>query len=75
MADRRKLNLNLISPKFKENLNLDQDNASAFPPINPPFKRPESPTADNQTKESYFPEFMSRPEMAPQIAPSKFADC
>jgi hypothetical protein len=26
-------------------------------------------------KESYFPDFMGRPEMAPQIVPSKFADC
>lgn len=46
-----------------------------FKQIDPPYKRPESPSYEPLPKESCLPEFLSRPDMAPQIVPSAFAGC
>ena len=56
-------------------MGFNQDNAAAFRQSGSSPRRPEGPKAENQAEESYFPEFMTRPDMAPQIVPSKFADC
>ena len=60
-----------ISPNLRNSLNktvLEHDFVKAYDGFNlidPPYKRPESPSIEPPAKESSLPEFLSRSDMAP----------